>query len=161
MKTLHYLILVGLMGLAVVVGSLASVANMRSHSAKSPEQTVEFRTDESDVWDATLAQEPPLAPGAAIRTAVGFMRVVQLPDYTTEWILDNLTLQRRSFSDGPEEWIYLVSFHASPQDKSDHSPVRFQVPVRFNGSVPEAFIANNPRVLRLFLHAQSTPAGDV
>jgi hypothetical protein len=156
MKTLHYLILVGLMGLAVV-GSMAGFIRVPAQSAPSPEPLLGFQPDGSDVWDEALADEPPLAPGAAIRIALDFMRFVRLPDYTREWRLDHLTLQRMSFSDGAEEWMYVADFHAEPgYNPAGEVPLtRFRVPVRFNGSVPESFIARIPQAQRFVFSPKS------
>jgi hypothetical protein len=142
MKTSHYLLLVALMALAAV-GGLAGFMRVPAFSAGAPGPAVEFPPDESDRWDKTLADEPPLAPGAAIRIARKFMRTMRLPDSTDDWMLDRLTLQRLSLPGGPEEWVYLADFYAEPADRPAwRGPlVRLQVPVRLNGRIPETFTA--------------------
>jgi hypothetical protein len=151
MKTSHYRILVGLMSCAAVVG-LVSLIKVPTPAAPTRQSALEFRPDQSDIWDSALTDAPPLAPGAAMRIAMDFMPGVSLPDYTNRWLLDHLTLQRMSFSEGREEWVYVADFYARP----DSSPawkgplIHFQVPVRFNGSIPEAFIAKIPGTRRIF-----------
>ena len=151
MKTLPYRILVGLMGLAVV-GSLAGFMKVPGQFGRKPEPVPvpEFRRDASDIWDKTSANEPSLAPGAAIRIATKFMRTMRLPDFTDAWVLDKLTLQPLPLSGGPEEWVYLADFHAEPGNKADwRGPVvRLQVPVRLNGGIPETFSAKIPEAQR-------------
>ena len=150
MKTSHYRILVGLMSFAAVV-CLGGLIKAPGSAASAQHSTLDFRPDQSDVWDHALAGEPPLAPGAAVRIAMGFMPGIRLPDDTNGWLLDHLTLQRMSFSAAREEWVYVADFYARPDgDPARTGPlIHFQVPVRFNGSIPEAFIANIPKARRI------------
>ena len=150
MKTSHYRVLVGLMSFAAVVGLLGLVKSP-GPAAPTRQSALEFIPDQSDVWDESLTAEPPLAPGAAIRIAMAFMPGVRLPDDTSGWLLDHITLQRMSFSGGREEWVYLADFYARPDatPQSKRPPVHFQVPVRFNGSIPETFISNIPKARRI------------
>jgi hypothetical protein len=150
MKTSHYRVLVGLMGFAAVVGLLGLVRSP-APAAPTRQSALEFIPDQSDIWDESSAGEPPLTPGAAIRIALAFMPGVRLPDETSGWQLDHITLQRMSFSGGRAEWVYLADFCAHPDaaSQSKRPPVHFQVPVRFNGSIPETFIANIPKARRI------------
>ena len=150
MKTSYYLLLVGLMTLAVV-GGLAGFMKVPALSSPGSQQpTLGFQPDASDRWDKTVAEEPPLAPGAAIRIATDFMRTIRLPDHTRGWTLERIALQRMSFSGGPEEWVYVADFRAEPMEQPEWRgpPARFQVPVRFQGGVPETFNAGIPEERR-------------
>ena len=150
MKTSHYRILVGLLGLAAVIVLLVS-ARSPAPAAPARQSVPGFPADQSDVWNSALTDQPPLTPGAAIRIALAFMPGVRLPDDTSGWRLDHITLQRMSFSGGRDEWVYLADFHALPDTftQGERPTVHFQVPVRFNGSIPETFIANIPQARRI------------
>lgn len=156
MKTLHYLMLVGLMGLAVL-GCLALFMKAPDQSARGSEHAFEPHADALEIPDEALADESALAPGAAIRIAMKLMPFLQLPDYSHDWTLEKLTLRRWSFADEPKEWVYMADFCSVPFDKSDGPPVHFEMPIRFNGTVPETFISSSPRMWFLARIARYSP----
>jgi hypothetical protein len=146
MKSSAYLMFVCLMGLAVVasVAGFMRAADGGKLSDRSASMPVPIPTDHRDVWDETTAATPPLSPGAAIRIAREYVRLVRVPDYTDGWVVDSLSLRRLAVSGGTGEWVYFVHFQSAPQSGvgPDHAP-RLQVPVRFDGMVPPGIV---PRI---------------
>src|SRR5713226_1504810 len=140
------LIVAGLVGIGVttcIAGHLA----LFDYATQDAKYTFEVYTGATDKWDSATSDEPPLAPGKAIRIATKFVRTVPVRDGMKGWRLRNIKLQRMSYTDGPEEWIYVAHFDGDPGANGPwNGPVPWiEVPVRLDRTVPEPSITKSSK----------------
>ena len=144
MKTPAYLAFVCLLALAIVV-SLAGMMRVSDPARRQPASTLGISTGEHDAWDEIFTEAPPLSAGTAIRIAKTYVARVPLPDYTDDWALDGVTLQRMPSVSARKEWIYLVHFVSVPGfDGTAADRVPLHIPVRFDGTVPPGIVKQIP-----------------
>lgn len=100
-------------------------------------------TGVKDKWDFAKSDEPPLAPGKAIRLATKFVQNVPVKNGMKGWMLNNIKLEQMSYTGGSEEWIYVAHFDADPGAVWNGSLPWIEVPVKLDGTVPEPTIAKS------------------
>ena len=107
--------------------------------------TFDVYTGAKDKWDSINSDEPPLAPGKAIRIATKFVQTVPVKEGMKGWRLNQLKLQRMSYTNGPEEWIYVAHFDADPGGIWNGPLPWIEVPVKFDGTVPAPTITKSSK----------------
>jgi hypothetical protein len=146
MKLTIGLILIPVVGFTLTT-AWAGHMELMGYPTKQATYKFDFSTGAKDKWDATKVDEPPLAPGKAIRIATKFVQTVPVEKGMKGWRLNNVELEQMSHTGGPEEWIYIVHFDAEPDAQSGawNGPVpEMAVPVRLDGTVPDPKITKSP-----------------
>ncbi len=112
----------------------------------------QFTPDARDVWDRTKQDTPPLSPGKAASLALNWRTNIPMPKPFGGWhvVLIELRIEdsnKLRISRSLEEaWIYIVTLQGYLGPGSWNGPLpwkggpepRFTVPVRLNGTIPEA-----------------------
>jgi hypothetical protein len=137
------LILTALVGFGLTT-VWAGHIELMGYPTKEATYKFEVSTGAKDKWDAFKVDEPPLAPGKAIRIATKFVQMVPVQKGMKGWRLNNVELHQMSYAGGPAEWIYIVHFDAEPDGNWNGPTPWIAVPVRLDGAVPEPTITKSP-----------------
>jgi len=127
--------------IALLVSTSAFAGGHIESKCYPPDGTIwefEIYTDDTDQWDSSKSEHPPLSPKNAKDLATAFMQRVPLGDKMTGWSITTITLRR--MSEEPEQWIYEAHFIAIPPGDWNGPLPWFTVPVRMDGSIPEPMI---------------------
>jgi len=128
---------------------------------KGADYTFNVVMGERDRWDSSSQEQPPLAPGKAVRLARQFMQKIApegsepvhfaMPGDTSprsgyvHWTVSQVRLLPYVDEAGHELWVYAVSFHAIISGTGRSGPPDIEVPIRMDGTIPEPVVSKgNP-----------------